>query len=268
VASNLNSFDQSPLGGFIQSPLGARGVGGGVIGTRVLDWAGTDTVRPHVRWFGGSHDNETNWSGRLADYGLILWPFPLSNPVWWSQFLDGWAGYVLVPVRPLQGYGGYCGEVTDSPERDLYQPSVAFVNTLPSGLTWNSGILEGPFDFTEDAINQYDDVACEGTVKNMRPHSARLARNVLFWDEPGDEIVSLASVSIWCGVGGGGLLVGVYEWLSHPTGAVGEVVYIAANDEPLAAAKIVNGVTWVMANLNPQVSSRILNACLQKLPSP
>lgn len=282
MASNLNSFDQSPAGAFLESPLGARGAGGSVIGRRILDWAGPDVARPHVRWFVGlpNADTELNWSGRLSDYGLILRAFPISNPSWWSQFLDGWAGDMVVPAISLQALGGsvggtFCGTVSPIAGVEIYQPSVGYVNALPSGLSWNSSLIEGPLDYVvSDALPGEIGwhANCNGVAHNMRPGRARYAANATFWGESGDTVVALGGARLFCRIGGGGLLIGVSDWLNvfatASQGLGGAPIYVSASSEPLAAVASNSGVTWVMANLDLQVFGRVLSACIQRLPAP
>jgi len=40
---------------------------------------------------------DTSWTGTLNDYALVVWPFALTDPTWWSQISgDTWRGRLAV----------------------------------------------------------------------------------------------------------------------------------------------------------------------------
>ena len=86
---------------------------------------------------GLAFDDSSNWTGTLAEYGLIIWPAPAANPSWWSEISGGtWAGRIVI-----------------ASDFDLFVTSNAYV----AGLSGTTGIT-----FTADEI----DVGCQ-TATNI-----------------------------------------------------------------------------------------------------
>lgn len=122
MTSKFDSFDQSPLGGFVQSPLGARGIVGVPL-RRVLDWRivfGSSGVwlPPDLSFADPAfhvglsetifYDTRSSWTGDLDDYALVLVHFDQqSDPEWWPQVAAGWTGRTV--LRFGSAIGGFVG---------------------------------------------------------------------------------------------------------------------------------------------------------------
>lgn len=102
MASTFNSFNQSPLGGFIQSPLGARGVAS-IVGKRVLFW---DFRGSGLYANGARYDSRNTWSGDLMDYSLIMLGASSETPIWWPR-LDEFQGRIVASYNTYNSGGSF-----------------------------------------------------------------------------------------------------------------------------------------------------------------
>lgn len=105
MTTAFDSFDESALGAFIESPLAVRGGGG-----RALLWLrGGDVLNispPTLRErtlklkeiylaSGSVMDDDLNWSGELTQYSLIISLLPIRDPVWMPIVrAGGWSGRI------------------------------------------------------------------------------------------------------------------------------------------------------------------------------
>lgn len=110
-AAPFDSFDESPMGVFMESPLGVRA---GPSGGQILFWdetnlynynLGTETFEApwahgvrHLISEGKTVHLLHNWSQTLSDYSLVVFVVPESVPEWWSQ-VSTWTGRMYLAAQ-------------------------------------------------------------------------------------------------------------------------------------------------------------------------
>lgn len=128
----MGSFDASPLGAFVRSPLDARNAPGG----NVLIWLlnSLPLVSPPANFsqlldiFRARElqaDDSATWSGSIDDYKLIVWPVAASDPPWMESLrAGGWSGRILLTAEHNFNNTG------------TFNQSIAYVNSLevPTGI--------------------------------------------------------------------------------------------------------------------------------------
>jgi hypothetical protein len=100
MTTAFDSFDESPLGVFVESPLGVRNSTG-----KILVW-GTNSQAPFVgienaksvyESAGIAVADHEDWSNSISDYSLIIWALANSDPSWMPMVRNSiWRGRLLI----------------------------------------------------------------------------------------------------------------------------------------------------------------------------
>lgn len=106
MTTAFDSFDESALGAFIESPLAVRGGGGRALlwlkPGDILNVSNPPTYRERTLKLkeiylaaGSVMDDDLSWSGELAEYSLIIVLLPIRDPEWMAVVrAGGWSGRI------------------------------------------------------------------------------------------------------------------------------------------------------------------------------
>ena len=153
MTTEFDSFDQSAFGAFVQTPFDARNDPQG----RVLIWrqnrssllviSRLNRIAAIYTELGIENANETNWTGNINDYSLIIWAMAISDAPWMPQVrANTWRGRLFITGEWYPGAASahlpminYCNSLSS-----LHGMSIPSVTFPPSENPFPARIMFGP----------------------------------------------------------------------------------------------------------------------------